>query len=277
VLAATPLPAGLAAGSALQIASGETGEAIDGATVTIGSHTYTSVGGLVPLAYRATLRTEVGVVAPGMLERRTVVRDVNTTRFTLWPPTGMDPDFTNAIVYTNTAGGAAPLRRLARGTARVVVIPSEQLRGDAEMAAHQEAADGVTAATGGQVVYVLGTEKPASGVYIEARIGGSDDPLCNETNALAFAQTFTRNGEIVRALIVYCDPKSARTSVASHEMGHTFGLFHSPEKGELMYAFFNGHGAVEFSARESLEMRLMLQRIGGNQFPDDDRGVSVTA
>jgi hypothetical protein len=43
-----------------------------------------------------------------------------------------------------------------------------------------------------------------------------------------------------------------------------------------MYAFFNGHGNVEFSAREALEMRLMLQRPGGNQFPDDDRRVSVT-
>jgi hypothetical protein len=41
-----------------------------------------------------------------------------------------------------------------------------------------------------------------------------------------------------------------------------------------MYAFFNGHGAVDFSAREGLEMRLMLQRPGGNQYPDNDRGVS---
>ena len=45
-----------------------------------------------------------------------------------------------------------------------------------------------------------------------------------------------RNGETVHALIVYCDPKSARTAVVSHEMGHTFGLYHSPDKGELMFA-----------------------------------------
>src|SRR6185436_18187550 len=87
---------------------------------------------------------------------------------------------------------------------------------------------------------------------------------------------FIRSAETVRAVIVYCDPKSARTAVVSHEMGHTFGLYHSPVSKELMYAFFDGHGAAEFGARESLEMRLMLQRPGGNQFPDDDRSVRAT-
>jgi hypothetical protein len=261
----------------LQIASGETGGAIDGATVTIGGQTYTSVGGRVTLTERAALRAEVGIVAPGMLERHTLVRDVNTTRFTLWPeqsPTGMNADYTQNIVYTHP-NGPGPLRRLARGTARVVVIPADGLRGDLEMQAHQEAADRVTAASGGQVVYVLGTERPASGTgYVETRIGGSEDSLCNESNVLGFEQDFTRNGEIVHSVIVYCDPASARNAVVSHEMGHSFGLHHSPEKGELMYAFFNGHGAVAFSAREGLEMRLMLQRPGGNVYPDDDRGVS---
>ena len=274
--AATPSPAGIAAGTALQIASGETGEGIDGATVTIGGTTYTSAGGRVTLTDRAALRAEVTVSASGMLERRTLIRDANTTRFTLWPersPTGMDSDFTQAIVYSHPAG-PGPLRRLLRGTTRVVVIPSEELRGNEEMTAHQGAADRINAATGGQVVYVLGTERPASGVYVETRIGGTDDSLCNEPNVLGFDQDYTRNGEIVHSLIVYCDPRSARTSVVSHEMGHTFGLHHSPEKDELMYAFFNGHGAVDFSAREGLEMRLMLQRPGGNVFPDDDRGVS---
>jgi hypothetical protein len=275
--AATPLPTGIAAGTALQIASGETGEAIDGATVAIGGQTFTSVGGRVTLTDRVALRAEVTVAASGMLERRTLVRDVNTTRFTLWPersPTGMDPDFTQNIVYSHP-DGPGPLRRLARGITRVVVIPSEALRGDLEMQAHQEAADRVTAASGGQVVYVLGAERPASGSgYVETRIGGSEDTLCNQANVLGFDQDFTRNGEIVHSLIVYCDPGSARNAVVSHEMGHTFGLHHSPEKGELMYAFFNGHGAVEFSAREGLEMRLMLQRPGGNVYPDDDRGVS---
>jgi hypothetical protein len=274
--AAASAPAGIAPGTALEIASGETGLGIDGATVTIGAQTYTTVGGRITLTDRALLQAEMTIVAPGMLERRTLVRNLNATRFTLWPersPTGMDADFTRNIVYTHP-NGPGPLRRLMRGTNRVVVILAPELRGDAEMAAHEDAVNRINAATGGQVTYALGTEKPVSG-YVEARIGGADDPLCNEPNVLGFAQDFTRNGEIVHSLVVYCDPRSARTAVVSHEIGHTFGLHHSPEKGELMYAFFNGHGAVEFSAREGLEMRLMLQRPGGNVFPDDDRGVST--
>ena len=187
----------------------------------------------------------------------------------------MDESFTQAIVYSHP-DGSGPLRRLARGTTRVVVVPSAALRGEDEMAAHQEAADRVTNATGGQVVYVLATERPASGPYVETRLGGDGDELCGEHNILGFERDFLRNGETVHALIVYCDPKSARTAVVSHEMGHTFGLYHSPDKGELMFAFFNGHGAVEFSAREGLEMRLMLQRPGGNVFPDDDRTLSLS-
>jgi hypothetical protein len=60
-------------------------------------------------------------------------------------------------------------------------------------------------------------------------------------------------------------------------MGHTFGLCHSPDKTELMYAYQNGHGGVDFSARESLAMRLMLQRPAGNVFPDDDRAATAAA
>jgi hypothetical protein len=206
------------------------------------------------------------------------LRDLSTTTFSLWPQTsetGMNTQFTQAIVYSHP-DGPGPLRRLARGTTRVVVVPAENLRGEAEMAAHQDAVDRITAATGGKVRYVLGTQKPVSGAYVETRLGGEDDDLCNKSNILGFEQDFVRNGETMHALIVYCDPKAARTAVVSHEMGHTFGLYHSPDKGELMYAFFNGHGNVEFSAREALEMRLMLQRPGGNKFPDDDRQVSLT-
>jgi len=269
----------LVAGTVLQVTSGETGEAIDGAVVTVHGRDYTSAGGRITLAEAAPLQSEIGIVASGMLDRRTLLRDVSTTRFALWPqrsPTGMDESFTQAIVYSHP-NGTGPLRRLVRGTTRVVVVPSEEIRGEQEMIAHQEAADRITTATAGQVAYVVATQRPATGAYVETRLGNEDDALCGQNNILGFEQDFLRGGETVHALIVFCDPKSARTAVVSHEMGHTFGLYHSPDKGEVMYAFFNGHGAVEFSPREGLEMRLMLQRPGGNVFPDDDRAVSLSA
>jgi matrixin len=275
---ATPPTDSLASGTVIHMVSGETGEGVDGANVTVAGRAYTSAGGRVTLAERVPLRAELDVLAPGMLERKTLVRDAATTSFTLWParsPTGMDEGYIQSIVY-GRLDGAGPLRRLQRGTTRVAVVPSADLLADEQaMASHQEAVERLTAATGGQVVYVLERQRPASGVYVDSRLDAAD-PTCSASNVLAFAQVFTRNGEVVRGLIVYCDYKVARTSIPSHEMGHTFGLFHSPDKGELMYAYYNGHGGVDFSPRETLTMKLMLQRPGGNLYPDDDRAVAAS-
>jgi Matrixin len=276
----TPPPDSLAPGSVWQIVSGETGEPIDGATVTIAGKSYTSVGGRITLQERVPLRGEIGVVAPEMLERRTLARDSATSALSLWPrrsPTGLDEGYTQALVYTSD-GDFSPMRRLMRGTTRVAVVVAPDLRTDPEaVAAHQEAADRMTAATGGRVVYALATQAPSSGVWVDVKLGGGDPYCAGEEDLLGYEQDFTRNGEIVRSQIVYCDYKVARTATASHEMGHTFGLCHSPDKTELMYAYYNGHGGVDFGARESLVMRLMLQRVAGNIYPDDDRAVTATS
>jgi Matrixin len=280
VVVATPPPDNLAPGGVLQVVSAEDASPIDGATVTIGGKSYTSAGGRITLQERVPLRSEIDIVAGGMLERRTLARDAAMTSFALWPSrsaTGMDEGYTQAIVYTHPSG-SSPLRRLARGTTRVAVVLSADIRADPEaVAAHQEAVDRMTAASGGQVVYALATQAPASGVWVDVHLGAGDSSCDEDEYLLGYEQSYTRNGEITRAVIVYCDYKVARTSTPSHEMGHTFGLFHSPDKGELMYAYYNGHGGVDFSSRESLEMRLMLQRPAGNVFPDDDRTAAAAA
>jgi len=275
--APTAAPAdSLPAGVVLQFVSGETGAPVGPATVTVAGRTYSSPGGSVTLAERVPLSAELDVVVPDMLERRTLIRDAATMRFSLWPsrsPTGLDDGFTQSIVYSRTSG-TSPLRRLARGTTRVAVVPSADIRADGEaMAAHQDAIDRLNAAAGGEVVYALAAERPATGAYVETRMDASDS-TCTGANILAFEQDFTRGGETVRSVIVFCDYRVARTPTVTHEMGHTFGLSHSPDKGEVMYAYYNGHGGVDFSAREALAMKLMMQRRGGNVFPDDDRTVT---
>ncbi len=45
----------------------------------------------------------------------------------------------------------------------------------------------------------------------------------------------------------------------------------------MMYGTFATSRGTTFSARESLLMRLMLTRRGGNRFPDDDRAITAAA
>jgi hypothetical protein len=85
------------------------------------------------------------------------------------------------------------------------------------------------------------------------------------------------NGEIVGGSIVHCSLDAARSPTATHETGHTFGLRHSPEPSELMAAVFTSARSASCGPRERLAMRLMLQRAGGNRFPDEDRSVQPTA
>jgi hypothetical protein len=44
-----------------------------------------------------------------------------------------------------------------------------------------------------------------------------------------------------------------------------------------MAAVFTSARSASFGPRERLAMRLMLQRAGGNRFPDEDRSVQPTA
>jgi len=181
------------------------------------------------------------------------------------------------IVYTSASSsnpsptGALALVRLAEGTASVVLVPSAEILGDG--AAHDAqvaAAANITAASGGTVHYSLARERPASGVAFDMAIDPAD-PDCAEGRVRAYTQLTTRRGEIVGGRIVYCSTAIARSSTASHEVGHTFGLRHSPANGEVMFASFSSGRSADFGAREAMAMHLMAQRRGGNRFPDNDR------
>jgi hypothetical protein len=266
--------------------SGETAASIAGATVTIGSQSLVSdAAGEVRLTASAGPGTSIDVVHPSYLDRLSVVRPGGGERFALWPRTtgsGLSEHYTATLVYT-TAGdppgptGAASLLRVPRGTSTVVVVPSAQLLADAaSMEAHTQAVAAVTAAAGGVVTYALAPSRPSSGVVVTTRVDAQDD-TCVKGGIRGLTRNSLQGGELVSSEIIFCSLNVARSATIAHELGHTFGLRHSPDDSELMYFQFGSRRATTFGTRESLLMHLMLDRPAGNRFPDNDRTATASA
>jgi hypothetical protein len=102
------------------------------------------------------------------------------------------------------------------------------------------------------------------------------DKGCDD-RVLAFTSIRLRAGEISSGRIVFCTESAARDGSVVHEVGHTFGMGHSPDAGEVMHAYKLRRQPDGFGAREALVMRLMLQRRGGNLYPDNDRQITAAA
>lgn len=283
---ATPDASALAAGTALTVVSGEDGEAVAGARIVVAGRTYEADSrGQVTLAERTPFGSFVDVVALGFLDRQTLIRRGGSPRFVLWPRAnalGIREAYTIEIVYTAAAvepspAGSSALRRPRLGTTQAFVVLSEDIRQDDRAnRAHQAAVATLNAALEGRIVYSLATSRPAAGVVFEARVN-ADAALCADGRILAYTSVTLQSAEITGGQIVYCGLDVARTATAAHELGHTLGLQHSPDHRELMFRYSDGSQNTEFSKREALVMALMLERRGGNRFPDNDRDVPAGA
>lgn len=108
---------------------------------------------------------------------------------------------------------------------------------------------------------------------VEAKVDPADETCGIERRLATALLDFAPNGDVSGGRIVYCSLASARAmSTVVHELGHTFGLRHSPARTDLMYCTTD-RTTSQFSPRESLLMNLMLQRLSRNRYPDDDRDV----
>lgn len=282
----TATASGLASGTVLTLVSGENGTAIAGVSFTVGSQALTSDGaGQVRLTSAAPIGTTIDILHPAYLDRLSTVRAATGQRFTLWPRrtgSGLSEHYTATLVYTSTSDPPAPtgessLQRLRRGTSTVVVVPSAALLADGpSMEAHYQAVAAVNDATGGVVAYALAPSPPTGGVIVTTRLDPQDS-RCLESNIRGYTRGTYQGQELTSAEIVFCSLSVARSATIAHEIGHTFGLRHSPDERDLMYFQFGSRRATTFGERESLLMRLMLDRLPGNRFPDNDRSASASA
>jgi len=244
-------------------------------------------GGQVTLGERAPFGSLVDVTASGFLDRQSLIRRSGSTRFVLWPrrtASGIDENYTMVLVYTSggvesPSPGTSPLRRLRLGTTQVSLVPSPEIQQDGQAReAHEAAVATLNAAVAGRVVYAVAPSRPQTGIAFDTRVDPKEGLCASDSRVLAFTSLTLQSSEIVGGELVFCGLSSARTSTVTHELGHTFGLQHSPDERDLMSAVYQpGFSRTAFSASETLTMSLMMERRGGNRFPDNDRDLPATA
>ncbi len=273
-------PAAPVGPSQLTVVSGESGQPVSGANVTFGGQSLrTDAQGILNVPQSAAAGALVDVVAPGFLDRQTLFRTENRAVLTLWPrnsPVGLDENFTAVLVYTNPSDGASTggraMTRHRASTTLVSIVLSAGLAQDQESVRwHQLAADTLNTAIEGRLIYRVVTERPTSGVVVDVSYEPSNS---NCGGFRGFTSWRTSVGEITGATIVYCVSDAPRTGTVVHEIGHTFGLGHSPDTRDVMYfSFVRGRSEV-FTPKEGLAMKLMMGRPAGTRFPDNDRETS---
>lgn len=275
-LAAADTSLGIVPGSTVHIISGETGEPVTSARVLIAGREHSSDGaGQLTLQSLAPNGVTVDIEARGFLDRKTIVRRGEHTTFELWPatsPTRLDADYTRALVYQSASLGSVgdlePLDRPALETSQVTILPTGAIaRDDLAMQAVRTAAREITDALGGSIVYAVGDAPGA--MSVELVVEPQNESIVKE-KLRAFTRCWMRRLVITRCEIVFRSVAVVRSNTTLHELGHTFGLNHSPDRREIMGVRRVGM-PVRFSPRERLVMALMLKRRPGNLFPDNDR------
>jgi hypothetical protein len=254
---------------------------VDGATF------MTNSAGQLTLPQRPAQKAPIDIIATGYLDRLTVFRS-DETRLSLWPrtsPTGLTEYDTMCLVYTNVRwDGEGPLLQIGPigedslrqrySRAPVQVIYSVGFAGaDAQAIDAQAAAvAALNEALGGGLTYLPPkfAEIPGSAageLHVVLTIDATH-PACLSGFIAATGEPPPTGPAAGTLRVNYCAIRYARSSwIPLHELGHTFGLRHTADGGDLMNT---GSAIRAFSPKERLVVRLMLQRRPGNIFPDTD-------
>lgn len=260
------------------VVSGETDEPVPGAHVVVAGKAYTTDGdGQLIVRVAAREGADVDVEAVGCLTRQTLVR-AGETRLTMWPDhSGLPAEYTKTLVYTAStvrdSTSLVPLDRIPPRVHTLALEPSASLAADPQaLVAHRQATDYFNVAVQARTVFSVGG---AADMTVPTRIDGRD-PSCEGKPGRLLARTWLSEHEVTRAEIIFCSELPSRAPGAiAHELGHIFGLAHSPDPREVMCSLHGAGDPGGFSDREALVMRLLLLRRGGNTWPDNDRTVTA--
>jgi hypothetical protein len=297
----------------LTFVSGLTDIPVGGATVTVGTATYTTTEvGQITLHEAATAGTRLTVLAASFFDRQTLVRSAGAARFTLWPQTtnaGLDAPWTQELAYTYGARccpatatnlGQAPLRRIRSGTTVELVIAGSLQREVVRQSAHA-AADLVNVANEGRVVFQYAAAA-TTGLKLEVQLAPN---VCGPGAVACMAVDTDSAGYITGGRLVFpAEPTEESdyatyltrrysggelgyfTSIIAHELGHAVGLQHCLGPDRLGMMSLNADGAYhywyyptyhDFAPEEKRVLKLIYQRPAGNRFPDDETSVRATA
>jgi hypothetical protein len=264
------------------IVSGETGEPVAGAELTVGGRTFeTGASGEADVG-DVRSGTNVGIIAAGFLDRKTVYRAVTETRFALWPATssdGLTPEITQRLVYTgfgeDAVPGELPMYRVPSDVAvQIFIDPSVPADARVDRVV-DDALDAMRVALHDRVDFAVTRTRPARGVVWTVRI----DPAAVSSDFIAITRRSFDGNEIVGADLAFRSLPDLVDNgrLLTNLMGTAFGLFDSDNPNDRMFFDWWRRQPNNFSPREGLIMRLMLQRRAGNRWPDNDRSLGTSA
>jgi transposase len=159
----------------------------------------------------------------------------------------------------------------ARCVRRLAIEPSQEIQADPDaMAAHSRAAEYINAATDGRTVVSVGG---VADLKVPTRIDPAYEKCTGPWRLVA--RVWVTDHETTRAEIVFCSELPSRLALPiAHELGHVFGLRHSPVPADVMFPHYSPGSDHGFSPREVLTMSLLCLRRGGNSWPDNDRAIT---